>query len=89
MESVELNELWSYSITKTKLDNYVELLFGYGYQEDKYYVLQYKPGKREEGILSHGMEFKDVCEFYKQVVDEENQLGARLDSLFPVITQKH
>lgn len=81
MDELELNELRPYHITKTKLDNYVELLFGYGYQEDKYYVLQYKPRKREEGLLSHGMEFEEARAFHDEVVAEENQLGAQLDSL--------
>jgi hypothetical protein len=79
MNAIDLNELWPYKIEKTKLDNYVEFLFGYGYQEDKYYVLQYKKDKRDSGILSHGMGFEEARDFFQKIVDEENQLGDQLD----------
>jgi len=83
MDAIHLNELWPYKIEKTKLDNYVEFLFGYGYQEDKYYILQYKKDKRESGTLSHGMGFKEARDLFQEIIEEENQLGARLDSLLP------
>lgn len=88
MDAIELNELGIYKIEKTKLDNYVELLFGYGHQADKYYILQYKQNKRDYGSLSRGMDLKEAQQLFTDIVSEENQLGARLDSILPSFTQK-
>jgi hypothetical protein len=65
------------------VNNIIELLFGYGHQEDKHYILQYKEGHRDLGILSQGIGYKEAINEYNRIINEENELALIIDNIFP------
>lgn len=78
--AIELNELHLFKIKRTGLDNTIELLFGYGNQADKYYILEYKKD-RSCGSLSPGMTFEQAVQAFENLVQEEADFAKMIDGI--------